>query len=53
MLNIKVFTGEVSQRFLDKLGKRLSVASGEGTILEGRSGHTFKKMIESYENSLK
>ncbi len=53
VLNIKVFTGEVSQRFLDRLQKRLSVAAGEGTILEGRTGHTFKKMIESYENSLK
>ena len=38
-LQIKIFTGETTDRYLQKL--------------RGRAGHTFKKMIESYENSMK
>ena len=38
-LQIKVFTGETTDKYL----------SG----LRGRTGHTFKKMIQSYENNLK
>ena len=37
-LQIKLFTSESTMRYLEKL--------------ERRSGHTFKKMIESYEQSL-
>jgi len=37
-LQIKVFTGETTDKFL--------------TNLRSRTGHTFKKMIESYEKSL-
>ena len=37
-LQIKVFTGETTDKFL--------------TNLKSRSGHTFKKMIESYEKNL-
>ena len=37
-LQIKVFTGETTDKFL--------------TNLKSRTGHTFKKMIESYEKSL-
>lgn len=37
-LQIKIFTGETTDKFL--------------TNLRGRTGHTFKKMIESYEKSL-
>ena len=37
-LQIKVFTGETTYKYL--------------TNLRGRVGHTFKKMIESYEKSL-
>lgn len=37
-LQIKLFTGETTTRYLEKL--------------ERRTGHTFKKMIESYEQSL-
>ena len=37
-LQIKLFTGEMTTRYLEKL--------------ERRTGHTFKKMIESYEQSL-
>lgn len=38
-LEIKIFTGEICERYL--------------SALKSRSGHTFKKMIESYENSIK
>ncbi len=38
-LQIKVFTGESCDKYLSNL--------------RGRTGHTFKKMIESYENGLK
>ena len=41
-LEIKIFTGKSTQKWLEKLRARH----------EGRTGHTFKKMIESYENSL-
>ena len=37
-LEIKIFTGKSTQKWLEKL--------------RSRTGHTFKKMIESYENSL-
>lgn len=38
-LQIKIFTGEVTDKYLENL--------------RSRSGHTFKKMIEAYENGLK
>ena len=38
-LQIKIFTGEVTDKFLESL--------------RSRTGHTFKKMIEAYENGLK
>ncbi len=38
-LQIKIFTGDICDKYL--------------TTLKSRSGHTFKKMIESYENSIK
>lgn len=38
-LQIKIFTGEVTDKYLESL--------------RSRSGHTFKKMIEAYENGLK
>lgn len=37
-LQIKIFTGETTEKYLSNL--------------RGRTGHTFKKMIESYEKSL-
>ena len=39
LLEIKIFTGDVTQKYLRKLASRTGVTS--------------KKMIESYENSLK
>ena len=38
-LDVKIFTGESTARSLEKL--------------KCRTGHTFKKMIESYENGMK
>lgn len=38
-LQIKIFTGDSTDKYL--------------TNLRGRAGHTFKKMIESYENGMK
>ena len=48
-LEVKIFTGETCERFLSKLKAR---ARAEGVNFDVRSGHTSKKMIESYENSL-
>ena len=42
-LEIKIFTGKNTEKWLKKLRARS----------EGRMGHTMKKMIESYENSIK
>ena len=38
-IEVKIFTGEVVEKQLQKL--------------RGRTGHTFKKMIEKYENDIK
>ena len=38
-LQIKIFTGETTDKYLQNL--------------RGRTGHTFKKMIEAYENGMK
>ena len=43
-LDIKIFTGEKSEKYLEKLKKH----SG----FDYSSGHTFKKMIEKYENEI-
>jgi hypothetical protein len=48
-LDIRVFTGDSTVRYLERL------RGGRGTGAEDAvpAGHTFKKMIESYENGLK
>jgi len=38
-LEIKIFTGETTEKYLEKI--------------KGRTGHIFKRMIEKYENDLK
>lgn len=43
-LEIKIFTGESSEKYLERIKQRTN--SG------GSAGHTFKKMIESYEQSM-
>ena len=44
-LDIKIFTGESCEKYLQKLKRRADS--------EGRTGHTFKKMIQAYENGMK
>ena len=48
-LDIRIFSGESTAKYLERLRKRTS-PPGDA---EGRAGHTFKKMIEAYENSMK
>ena len=43
-LDIKIFTGESCEKYLEKLKRRSNP--------ESRTGHTFKKMIEAYEQGL-
>lgn len=42
-ISVKIFTGDTFGKVFEKINRQLS----------GRTGHTFKKMIESYENSMK
>ncbi len=42
-ISVKIFTGDTFKKTFEKLNKQLV----------GRTGHTFKKMIEAYENSMK
>ena len=63
-LEIKIFTGEATEKYLEKLKKRADdvshTKSGEtetccaatGSNSESRTGHTSKKMIEAYEQSM-
>jgi len=76
-LEIKIFTGESTDKFLSKMRERscnrqrlaptgtegITVTPAQGAIASGatgiasnavgRSGHTFKKMIQSYENNMR
>ena len=64
-LQIKIFTGEVTNKYLEKLKNRagqmirVSESTDENPVFAtvsaggSRTGHTFKKMIEAYENGLK
>ena len=63
-LQIKIFTGEVTEKYLANLRVRAgniigasekpdeNAVAAMAPIDEGRTGHTFKKMIESYEKNL-
>ena len=42
-ISVKIFTGDTFGKVFEKVNRQLA----------GRTGHTFKKMIESYENSMK
>ena len=44
-LDIRIFTGDSTEKYLQKLKRRADS--------ESRTGHTFKKMIEAYENGMK
>lgn len=53
-LQIKIFTGKSTEKYLQKLKKRASARSADQSPQPaGRTGVTMKKMIESYENSIK
>lgn len=61
-LQIKIFTGESTEKYLQGLrssaarsAQRVQRNAGAqgGRRHAGRTGHTFKKMIESYENGMK
>ena len=43
-LDIRIFTGDSTQKYLERLKRRSN--------LEGCTGHTFKKMIEAYEQGM-
>ena len=57
-LQIKIFTGESTEKYLkslrtDAARSAQGVRRHAGRELAGCTGHTFKKMIESYENGMK
>jgi hypothetical protein len=61
-LDIRIFTGDSTAKYLEKLKRRTGCttsAYGENSVAatgtDGAvsTGHTFKKMIEAYENGLK
>ncbi len=64
-LDIRILTGESTRKFLQKLARRAGQITTPGerpgtnpvvsrvSELAGSTGHTFKKMIEAYENGLK
>lgn len=64
-LEIKIFTGEITQKFLKNLQSRtgqmsiLSESTDKNPVIAGsdgnniRTGHMSKKMVQQYENSLK
>jgi hypothetical protein len=63
-LDVRVFTGNSTAKYLEKLKRRIGIMTGvcerteenpviaTGTDGAVSTGHTFKKMIESYEKSL-
>ena len=63
-LDVRIFTGESTEKYLQRLKVRLGQTIGEtdrqgespraATTFdyESRTGHTFKKMIEAYEQSM-
>ena len=65
LLQIKIFTGETTEKYLRKVEHRAGITTGELTERAEKqgaargaapcvsAGHTFKKMIEAYENGLK
>ena len=51
-LQIRIFTGETTDKYLLNLRTNAAKAAFSPQNLEGSTGHTFKKMIESYEKGL-
>ena len=64
LLQIKIFTGETTEKYFRKFEHRVGIITGELTEQQENqgtargsepavsAGHTFKKMIEAYERSL-
>lgn len=63
-ISVKIFTGDTVEKHLTSLRKRHKTVKkaellktdkrfDDGNIIESRTGHTFKKMIDAYENSMK
>jgi len=63
-ISVKIFSGETVEKHLSSLRKRhksiknaektdINKSAENGIVDVSRTGHTFKKMIESYENSMK
>ena len=63
-ISVKIFSGQTVEKHLSNLRKRHksiknaektdeNESSDDGIVDIGSTGHTFKKMIESYENSMK
>ena len=50
-LEIKIFTGESTTKYLARL--RAQIARDADDRQDDRLGHTFKKMIQAYENNMK
>ncbi|WP_449290461.1 recombinase family protein [Oscillibacter ruminantium] len=51
-LEAKIFTGDTTEKYLNNLRQKACAAFAPDDSLTGRTGHTSKKMIESYEKSL-
>ena len=54
-LDIKIFTGEATEKYLNRLKQRAETHAKSpeyAAVGAGRTGHTFKKMIEAYEQNL-
>ena len=73
-LDIKIFTGDTTEKYLTKLKRRSRAlrqslegdaengenarkseknGKNESSVIAGSAGHTFKKMVEAYENNIK
>ena len=52
LLRIRIFTGETTDKYLMNMRTNASKAAFSPQNLVGSTGHTFKKMIESYEKNL-
>ncbi|MCD7748392.1 MAG: recombinase family protein [Firmicutes bacterium] len=59
-LDIRIFTGDTTSKYLQKLKRRANSAKSaipyngaDGNNFDVSMGHTFKKMVEKYENEIK
>lgn len=52
-ISVKIFTGDTFSKVFEKLNSTTARSANCHQRHAGSTGHTFKKMIESYENSMK